>query len=117
LRFEISERDSAIDWAINSRSIAWHRESKARARVDELSVAIDNLQAYCNTLHEKVHVLYARLHPDVTTDAVVGEAVPSGTTNTGTEGELDLFNPPPTMNLVDERSPTTDSEATQDDKY
>jgi chromosome segregation ATPase len=29
LRFEISERDSAIDWAINSRSITWHREAKA----------------------------------------------------------------------------------------
>jgi hypothetical protein len=58
LRFEISERDSAIDWAINSCSIAWHREAKARARVDELSTALDNLQVYCNTLHEEVHVLY-----------------------------------------------------------
>lgn len=29
LRFEISERDLTIDWAINSRSIAWHREAKA----------------------------------------------------------------------------------------
>jgi hypothetical protein len=32
-------------------------------------------------------------------------------------GELDLFKPPPSMNLADERSPTTDSEATKDDKY
>jgi hypothetical protein len=30
LRFEISERDSAINWAINSRAITWHREAKAR---------------------------------------------------------------------------------------
>jgi hypothetical protein len=59
LRFEISERDSAIDWAINSsRSIAWHREAKARAHVDELSMALDNLQVYCNSLHEEVYVLY-----------------------------------------------------------
>jgi hypothetical protein len=32
-------------------------------------------------------------------------------------GKLDLFKPPPSMNLADERSPTTDSEATKDDKY
>jgi hypothetical protein len=30
---------------------------------------------------------------------------------------LDLFKPPPSMNLADERSPTTDSEATKYDKY
>jgi hypothetical protein len=29
LQYEISERDSAIDWAVNSRSIAWDREAKA----------------------------------------------------------------------------------------
>ena len=51
LRFELSERDSAIDWAINLRSIAWHREAKARARVARLSAALDSLQVYCNTLH------------------------------------------------------------------
>jgi hypothetical protein len=43
LWFELSERDSAIDWAINLRSIAWHREEKSRARVDELSTTLDNL--------------------------------------------------------------------------
>jgi hypothetical protein len=69
LRFELSERDS-VHWAINSRSIAWHREAKARARVDELSTALDNLQVYCNTLHEEVHVLYGRLHPDVTANPI-----------------------------------------------
>jgi hypothetical protein len=64
LQDELAERDLAIDWAINSRSIAWDREAKARARVEELSAVIDNLQVYCNTLHEEVHVLYSRLHPD-----------------------------------------------------
>ena len=49
LQYEISERDSAIDWAIHSRSIAWDREAKARDRVAELSVALDSLQVYCNT--------------------------------------------------------------------
>ena len=59
LQDEILEQDSAIDWAVNSRSIAWDREAKARARVAELSAALDSLQVYCNTLHEEVHVLYA----------------------------------------------------------
>jgi hypothetical protein len=116
LRFEISEWDSAIDWAVNSRSIAWHHEGKARARVDELSVALDNLQVYCNTLHEEVHVLYARLHLDVPSDATAMEAGPSGTANEGPKGELDLFKPPPSMNLADERSPAARSEATKDDE-
>jgi chromosome segregation ATPase len=49
LQYEISEWDSAIDWAIHSRSIAWDREAKARDRVAELSVALDSLQVYCNT--------------------------------------------------------------------
>jgi chromosome segregation ATPase len=59
LQDELAERDLAIDWAVNSCSIAWDREAKARARVAELSAAIDNLQVYCNTLHEEVHVLYS----------------------------------------------------------
>jgi hypothetical protein len=59
LQDELAERDWAIDWAVNSRSIAWDREAKARARVAELSAAIENLQVYCNTLHEEVHVLYS----------------------------------------------------------
>jgi hypothetical protein len=117
LRFEISERDSAIDWAINSRSIAWHCKAKAWAHVNDLSTALDNLQVYCNTLHEKVHVLYGRLHPDVPSDAAAMEAGPSGTANAGPEGELDLFKPPPSMNLADERSPAADSEATKDNEY
>jgi chromosome segregation ATPase len=59
LQDELAERDLALDWAINSRSIAWDREAKARARVDELNTAVDNSQVYCNTLHEEVHVLYS----------------------------------------------------------
>jgi hypothetical protein len=43
-------------------------------------------------------------------------ARPSGTAGEALGGELDLFKPPP-MNLANERSPTTDSEATKDDKY
>ena len=102
---------------VNSRSIAWDQEAKARSRVAELSAAIDNLQVYCNTLLEEVHVLYSRLHPDVPADPVAMGAGPSGTAGEGLGGELCLFKPPPSMNLADERSPTTDSEATKDDKY
>jgi hypothetical protein len=90
LQDELSEWDLAVDWAVNSRSIAWDREAKARARVTELSAALDNLQVYCNTLHEEVHVLYARLHPDVHSDTALGSG-PSGTTNEGLDEELDLF--------------------------
>ena len=37
LQDKLAERDLALDWAINSSSIAWDREAKARARVEELS--------------------------------------------------------------------------------
>jgi hypothetical protein len=117
LQDELAERDLALDWAVNSRSIAWDREAKARARVEELSTAIDNLQVYCNTLHEEVHELYSRLHPDVPTDPVGMGAGPSGTVCEALGGEMDLFKPPPSMNLADEWSPTPDNEATKDDKY
>jgi hypothetical protein len=102
--------------AVNSHSIAWDREDKARSRVAELSAAIDNLQVYCNTLHEEVHVLYSRLHPIVPADPVAMGAGPLGTAGEGLGGELDLFKPPPFMNLADEWSPTTDSEETKDDR-
>jgi hypothetical protein len=59
LQDKLSERDLAVDWAVNSCSAAWDREAKARARVAELIAALDNLQVYCNTLHEEVHVLYS----------------------------------------------------------
>jgi hypothetical protein len=84
--------------------------------VDELSTTLDNLQVYCNTLHEEVHVLYGRLHPDVPVDPVAMGTEPSGTTGEGPDGELDLFKPPPSMNLADERSPAADSEATKDNE-
>jgi hypothetical protein len=93
LQDELAERDLAIDWAVNSRSIAWDREAKARARVDELSMALDSLQVYCNTLHEEVHELYSRLHPDIPTDPVAMGAEPSGTAGEGLGGELDLLSP------------------------
>jgi hypothetical protein len=100
LQDELSERDLAVDWAVNSRSVAWDRKAKARARVTELSVALDSLQVYCNTLHEEVHVLYARLHPDVPFDAATMGVGLSGTANKGLDEELDLFKPPPSMNLL-----------------
>jgi hypothetical protein len=84
--------------------------------VAELSVALDSLQVYCNTLHEEVHVLYARLHLDVPSDAAGMGARPSGTANEGPDEELDLFRPPPSMNLADEQSPVAGNEATKDDE-
>jgi hypothetical protein len=92
------------------------REAKARARGAELSAALDSLQVYCNTLHEEVHVLYARLHPNVPSDVAAMGAGPSGTTNEGPDGKLDLYRPPPSMNLADERSPAAGNEATKDDE-
>jgi hypothetical protein len=116
LQDELSKQDLAVDWAINSRSVAWDREAKARARVTELSAALDSLQVYCNTLYEEVHVLYARLHPDVPSDTAAMGARPSGTANKGPDEELDLFKPPPSMNLADERSPAAGNGATKDDE-
>jgi hypothetical protein len=115
LQYEIAERDTTIDWAVNSRSFAWDCEAKALARVAELSASLKSLQVYCNTLHEEVHVLYARLHPDVPPDVAAMGAGPSGIVNEEPHGELDLFRPPPSMNLVDERSPTTGNVATKDE--
>jgi chromosome segregation ATPase len=33
LQDQLAERDLALDWAVNSRSLAWAREAKARAHV------------------------------------------------------------------------------------
>jgi hypothetical protein len=49
-------------------------------------------------------------------DAVAIGAGPSGTANEGPNEELDLFRPPPSMNLADERSPVARNEETKDDK-
>jgi hypothetical protein len=84
--------------------------------MEELSTAVDNLQVYCNTLHEEVHVLYSWLHPDLPADPIEIRAGPSGATGEALGGELDLFRPPPSMNLADEWTPTPDSEATKSDK-
>jgi uncharacterized coiled-coil protein SlyX len=116
LQDKLAERDLALDWAVNSRSLAWAKEAKARAHVEELSTAVDNLQVYCNTLHEEVHVLYSQLHPNVPADPVGMGDEPSGTVGEALGGELNLFRPPSSMNLVDEWSPTPDSEATKSDK-
>jgi hypothetical protein len=116
LQYEISERDTTIDWAVNSCSFAWDCEAKALARVVELSVSLENLQAYCNTLHEEVHILYERLHPDVPPDVTAMGAGPSGIANEGPDGELDLFRPLPSMNLADERSPVAGNAATKDEE-
>jgi hypothetical protein len=72
--------------------------------VEELSVALENLQAYNNTLHEEVHVLYDQLHPNVPPEVAVGAGA-SGAAGVGPYGELDLFGAPPSMNIVDDRSP------------
>jgi hypothetical protein len=117
LQDELAERDLALDWVVNSRSIAWDREAKARARVEELSTTVDNLQVYYNTLHAEVHDLYLRLHPDVPADPVRMGAGPSGIASEAFGGELDLFKPPPSMNLADEWTPTPDNKAVKDNKY
>jgi hypothetical protein len=116
LQDQLADRDLALDWAVNSRSLAWAKEARARARVEELSSTVDSLQVYCNTLHEEVHVLYSQLHPNVPVDPVRMEAGPSRVAGEAHGGELDLFRPPPSMKLVDEWSPTPDSEATKSDK-
>jgi hypothetical protein len=105
LQDQLVDRDLALDWAVNSRSLAWAKEARARARVEELSSTVDSLQVYCNTLHEELHVLYSQLHPNVPADPVGMEAGPSRVAGEALGGELDLFRPPPSMKLVYEWSP------------
>jgi hypothetical protein len=69
--------------------------------VAELSASLENLQAYCNTLHEEVHVLYDRLHPNMPPDVTAMGAGPSGTAIGGSDEGIDLFGAPPSMNLAD----------------
>jgi hypothetical protein len=116
LQYKISERDTAIDWAVKSRSFAWDCKAKAIAHVAELSASLENLQAYCNTLHEQVHVVYDWLHPDVPPDVAAMGTGSSRSTNEGLDRELDLFRTPPSMNLADERSPTAGNGATKDEE-
>jgi hypothetical protein len=91
LRDQLADRDLALDWAVQSRLLACAKEARAQARVKELSSAIDNLQVYCNTLHEEVHVLYSQLHPSEPAHPVESEAGPSHVAGHALGGELDLF--------------------------
>jgi hypothetical protein len=116
LQDQLAKRDLALGWAINSRLLAWAKEAKARAHVEELSLAMDNLQVYYNTLHEEVHVLYSQLHPNVPADPVGMEAGPFHIAGEALDGELDLFRLPPSMKLVDEWSSTPDSKVTKREK-
>jgi hypothetical protein len=116
LQDQLAKRDLALDWMVNSRLLAWAREAKARAHVGELSLAVDNLQVYCNTLHEEVHMLYSQLHPNVPANPVRMEVGPSHVAGEVLDGKLDLFRPPPSMELVDEWSSTSDSKATKSKK-
>jgi hypothetical protein len=116
LQDQLAKRDLALDWAVNSRPLAWAKGAKARACVEELNSAMDNLQVYYNTIHEEVHVLYSQLHPNVPADLVGTEAGPSHVAGEALDGELDLFRPPPSMKLVDEWSSTPDSKATKSEK-
>jgi hypothetical protein len=43
-------------------------------------------------------------------------AGPSRTTNGGFDGGIDLFGAPPSMNLVDERSPEVDNGTAKDEE-
>jgi hypothetical protein len=79
--------------------------------VEELSLAMDNLQVCYNTLHEEVHVWNSQLHPNVPVNSVGIEAGPSHVEGEALDGALDLFRPPPSMKLVDEWSSTPDSKA------
>jgi hypothetical protein len=52
----------------------------------------------------------------MSSDAAAMGAEPSGTASEEPDGELELFRPPPSMNLADERSPAAGNEATKDDE-
>jgi hypothetical protein len=77
----------------------------------ELSVGLENLQAYNNTLHEEVHVLYDQLYPNVPPEVAAMGAKTLGAAGGGHYGKLDLFRAPPSMNLADDRSPEAGSGA------
>jgi hypothetical protein len=77
--------------------------------VEELSVALENLQAYNNVLHEKVHVLYDQLHPNVPPEVTEMGAGAAGADEGGPYGELDIFRAPPPMNIMDDHPPKASS--------
>jgi hypothetical protein len=82
--------------------------------VEELSVALENMQVYNNALHEEVHVLYDQLHPNVPLEVVAMGAGAVGAAGEGPYGELDLFGAPPSMNIADDCSPKASSGAGAD---
>jgi hypothetical protein len=77
--------------------------------VEEMSLALENLQAYNNILHEDVHVLYDQLHPNVPREDEEMGASATGAGEGGPYGELDIFRAPPSMNIVDDRPPEASS--------
>ena len=101
LQDQLADRDLALDWAVQSRLLVCAKEARAQARIKELSSTVDNLQVYCNTLHEEVYVLYSQLHPSVPAHPAEAEAGPSHVAGRALGGELDLFEPPPSLRLVD----------------
>jgi hypothetical protein len=103
------ERDQAIDWDVNSWSIAWDWEATARARVEELSLALENLQAYNNILHEEVHVLYDQLQPNIPPKVAEMCHGVAGAGEEGPNGDLDIFGATPSMNIMDDRPPEASS--------
>jgi hypothetical protein len=111
LQDQLADRDLALDWAVQSHMLACAKEARAQARIKELSSAVDNLQVYCNTLHEEVHILYSQLHPSVPAHSAETEAGPSHVAGRALGGELDLFEPPPSLRLVDVWTPTPNDEA------
>jgi hypothetical protein len=70
--------------------------------VDELSLALENLQVYNNILHKEVHVLYDQLHPNVPPEVVEMGAGAAKAGERGPHGVLDIFGAPP-MNIMDDR--------------
>jgi hypothetical protein len=81
----------------------------AQAWVEELSLALENLQAYNNVQHEEVHVLYDQLHPNKPPEVTEVEASVVGVGEGGPYGELDIFGAPPSMNIMDDRPPKASS--------
>jgi hypothetical protein len=77
--------------------------------VEELSVALENLQAYKNVLHEEVHVLYDQLHPNMPSKVAEMGAGVAGADDGGLYGELDIFGAPPPMNVADNHPPKASS--------
>jgi hypothetical protein len=57
--------------------------------VEELSMALKNLQAYNNVLHKEVHVLYDQLHPNVPPEVAEMGASAAG----ADEGARHLWSP------------------------